>query len=284
MKYQRRNSATRGQSSHNVYTRALNEILFTTEHVWPRTHDLWQTSQSLYRHTHRGAKILWSLEPHSFLPQYPLRLASTSTKQPTSYTHTWTDTPIMKYQRRNSATRGQSSHNVYTRALNEILFTTEHVWPRTHDLWQTSQSLYRHTHRGAKILWSLEPHSFLPQYPLRLASTSTKQPTSYTHTSTDTPIMKYQRRNSATRGQSSHNVYTRALNEILFTTEHVWARTHDLWHTSQSLYRHTHRGAKNIAIIGTSQLPPTIPAPTCKHIKFLIHWYIACLLLIRKNR
>ena len=69
-------------------------------------------------------KVLWSLEPHSFLPQYPLRLASTSTKQPTSYTHTWTDTPIMKYQRRNSATRGQSSHNVYTRALNKILFTT----------------------------------------------------------------------------------------------------------------------------------------------------------------
>ena len=75
-------------------------------------------------------KILRSLEPHSFLPQYPLRLASTSTKQPTSYTHTWTDTLIMKYQRRNSATRGQSSHNVYTRALNEILFTTEHVWAR----------------------------------------------------------------------------------------------------------------------------------------------------------
>ena len=36
-----------------------------------------------------------------------------------------------------------------------------------------------------------------------------------------------------------------------FTTEHVWARTHDLWHTSQSLYRHTHRGAKSIVIIGT---------------------------------
>ena len=105
-----------------------------------------------------------------------------------------------------------------------------------------------------KILWSLELHSFLPQYPLRLASTSTKQPTSYTHTWTDTLIMKYQRRNSATRGQSSHNVYTRALNEILFTTEHVWERTPDLWHTSQSLYRHTHRGAKNIVIIGTTQL------------------------------
>ena len=117
-----------------------------------------------------------------------------------------------------------------------------------------------------KILWSLELHSFLPQYPLRLASTSTKQPTSYTHTWTDTLIMKYQRRNSATRGQSSHNVYTRALNEILFTTEHVWERTPDLWHTSQSLYRHTHRGAKNIVIIGTTQLPPTIPAPTRKHI------------------
>ena len=26
--------------------------------------------------------------------------------------------------------------------------------------------------------------------------------------------------------------------EILFTTGHVWERTHDLWHTSQSLYRH----------------------------------------------
>ena len=98
-------------------------------------------------------KILRSLEPHSFLPQYPVRLASTSTKQPTSYTHTWIDTLIMKYQRRNSATTGQSSHNAYTRALNEILFTTEHVWARTHDLWHTSQSLYRHTHRGAKNIW-----------------------------------------------------------------------------------------------------------------------------------
>ena len=51
----------------------------------------------------------------SFLPQHPLRLASTSTKQPTSYTHTWTDTLIMKYQRRNSATRGQDCpHTMYT--------------------------------------------------------------------------------------------------------------------------------------------------------------------------
>ena len=33
-----------------------------------------------------------------------------------------------------------------------------------------------------------------------------------------------------------------------------------------SHYRHTHRGAKNIAITGTSQLPPTTPAPTLKHI------------------
>ena len=40
--------------------------------------------------------------------------------------------------------------------------------------------------------------------------------------------------------------------EILFTTEHVRARTLALWHTSQSLCQHTHRGAKNSAIIGTS--------------------------------
>ena len=213
-------------------------------------------------------KILWSLELHSFLPQYPLRLASTSTKQPTSYTHTWTDTLIMKYQRRNSATRGQSSHNVYTRALNEILFTTEHVWERTPDLWHTSQSLYRHTHRGAKNIVIIGTTQLPPTIPAPTRKHIDKATNIVyvSHTWTDTLIMKYQRRNSATRGQSSHNVYTRALNEILFTTEHVWERTPDLWHTSQSLYRHTHRGAKNIVIIGTTQLPPTIPAPTRKHI------------------
>ena len=49
---------------------------------------------------------------------------------------------------------------------------------------------------------------------------------------------------------------------ILFTTGHVWARALNLWHTSQSLYRHTHRGAKSNAIIGTSASSHT----TRKHI------------------
>ena len=90
------------------------------------TLDLWHTGQSLYRHTHRWAKKYchyWNL---SFLTQYPLRLASISTKQPTSYTHTWTDTLIMKYQRRNSATRGQDCpHTMYT---PEPLWNLIHNW------------------------------------------------------------------------------------------------------------------------------------------------------------
>ena len=91
----------------------MMRYLIHTEHVWARTHGLWHTSQSLYRHTHRGAKsiviigtLASSHNTHSdsqahrqsnqhhihtheqFLTQYPLRLASTSTQQPSSYTHT----------------------------------------------------------------------------------------------------------------------------------------------------------------------------------------------------
>ena len=63
-------------------------IKFTTEHAWARTHDPdTPVSHSIDIPTEE-LKILRSLEPHSFLPQYPLRLASTSTKQPTSHAHT----------------------------------------------------------------------------------------------------------------------------------------------------------------------------------------------------
>ena len=102
-------------------------ILFTTGHVWERTHDLWHTSQSLYQHTHRGAKSNAIIGTSSFLPHYLLRLASTSTKQPTSYTHTWTDTLIMKYQRRNSTTRGL----VLTQCIHQSLkWNFIHNWKR----------------------------------------------------------------------------------------------------------------------------------------------------------
>ena len=71
----------------DFFAQCMWEILFTTEHIWARTHDPdTPVSHSIDIPTEE-LKILRSLEPHSFLPQYPLRLASTSTKQPTSQTH-----------------------------------------------------------------------------------------------------------------------------------------------------------------------------------------------------
>ena len=95
----------------------------------------------------------------------------------------------------------------------------------------------------------------------------------YTHTWTDTLIMKYQRRISATRGL----VLTQCIHQSLkWNFIHNWTRlgrTLDLWHTSQSLYRHTHRVAKSNAIIGTSASSHTTRSDSQAHIYIYIYFF-----------